>query len=332
MGRIDRAKGQDATLERRHIRAMLRNIDAYEQVKSKKHPEYKTATEFYEKSGLCKQNFLKYYRRFIQENRDISALIPHKTGRKFKEDFSYTPELMEKIKEIRAKGYNRYDLQIKIRSILGIELSPSTIYRLMKKLKIHRLNPTMQEEKRKIVKTYAGEMGHIDVHYLTKGIVKDTGPKKLYLVGLIDDYSRICWLEVVDSIKALDVMFATMNMLLCLKDRYDITFTSMMSDNGSEFSSPRVTDHPFERMLNFYNIKHVYTQPCRPQTNGKIERFWKTLENELLDGEEFDTLEQLKEYILGYVVYYNEHRIHQGIHNNKPFAMLKNGTDINDLG
>ena len=66
-------------------------------------------------------------------------------------------------------------------------------------------------------------MGHIDIHYLTKGIVKEVGSKKHYLVGLIDDYSRICWLEVIDCIKS-DVMFATMSMLLGIKERYDITF------------------------------------------------------------------------------------------------------------
>ena len=52
-----------------------------------------------------------------------------------------------------------------------------------------------------------------------------------------------------------------------------LPFTSMMSDNGSQFRFPRVANHPFEKMLTFYDIKDIYTQPCRPQTNGKIERF-----------------------------------------------------------
>ena len=44
-------------------------------------------------------------------------------------------------------------------------------------------------------------------------------------------------------------------------------------------------------MLTFYDIKHRYTKPFSPQTNGKIERFWKILEDELLSGETFETLE-----------------------------------------
>jgi len=326
MGRIDRAKGQDATMERRHIQIMLRNIEGYELVKNNKHPKYNTAMEFYDGIGVCRQNFLKYYRRFINANRDIGALIPKKAGRKFKEELSYSQELIEQVKEIRRKGFNKYDLQIKLRK-LGINISPSTIYRLMKKLNINRLNPRIKEEKRKIIKMHAGEMGNIDIHYVAKGTVKETGDKKLYILGLIDAYSRICWLEVIDSIKSIDVMFASMEILMKLKDRYDIQFESIMSDNGAEFSSNN-NEHPFEKMITFYGVKHIYTKPCRPQTNGKIERFWKTLEDELLSGEEFATLEEFKEYILGYVIYYNEHRLHQGINNITPIQMLKKrGTD-----
>ena len=59
MGRIDRSGDQDATMERRHIQAMQRHIDVYEQVKRRAHPEYKTATAFYAGMGVCKQNFLR---------------------------------------------------------------------------------------------------------------------------------------------------------------------------------------------------------------------------------------------------------------------------------
>jgi transposase InsO family protein len=330
MGRIDRSNGQDAVMEKRHIQTMLRNIQGYELVKSKKHPTYKTATEFYDGAGVCKQNFLKYYRRFINANREIASLLPHKTGRKFREESPYLKEVIDKLKEIRAKGFNRYDLQIKLRKLLGVNIAPSTIYRLLRKLKINRLNPKIKEEKRKIIKMHAGEMGNIDIHYITKGTVKAVGDKKLYLLGLIDAYSRVCWVEVIDSIKAIDVMFATMEILMRLQDLYGIKFESIMSDNGVEFSSKNNPSHPFEKLLCFYSIKHIYTKPCRPQTNGKIERFWRTVEDEILGGEEFETLKELKEYVMGYVIYYNEQRIHQGIDNITPLEMLSKGTKDNN--
>ena len=323
MGRIDRARGQDATMERRHIRMMERSIKEYRLIKSNQHPKYQKVSEFFRDVGICRQNFHKYYRRYIIAGEDISALIPYKPGRKFREELPYTEEVIEAIKEMRNKGLNRYDLQIKLSRIFGIKISASSIYRLLKKLNINKFAKRIKEEQRRIIKMYAGEMGHIDIHYITKGTVKELGSKKLYLLGIIDDYSRICWMEVIDSIKAIDVMFAGMEMLLRLKERYDVQFESIMSDNGSEFSSRRVESHPFEKMLRFYDIKHIYTKPFRPQTNGKIERFWKSIEDELLEGERFESLEEFKEHILGYVLYYNEHRVHQGINNITPKQMLK---------
>lgn len=311
MGRIDRSGGQDATMERRHINMMLRYIDDYELVKSKKHPKYATASIFYEACGMCKQNFLKYYKRYVYAGRDVNSLIPHKTGRKYKDMVSYAPEIIDKVKELREKAYNRYDIVCRLKEEFDIELSPTSVYRLMKRLGINKLNPIIKEIKKKIVKMSCGEMGHIDVHYVTKGTIKSAANKKFYIVGVMDDYSRVCWLDVIDSIKAIDVMFTTMEMLTILKRRYGIEFKEMMSDNGSEFRGK--ADHPFEKMLSVLEVKHRYTKPFSPQTNGKIERFWKTLEEELLSGETFETLEEMRHYIRGYCIYYNEHRMHQGI-------------------
>ncbi len=61
-------------------------------------------------------------------------------------------------------------------------------------------------------------------------------------------------------------------------------------------------------MLLELDIKHRYTKPYRPQTNGKVERFWRTLENELIDGTDFNTIDEFKKELMKYLVYYNEHR------------------------
>ena len=110
MVRRERSIGQGRTMERRHIDQMLRNIDEYDLVKSKKHSAYRMAEEFYTAKGLCKQNFLKYYRRYVNAGREIGALIPHKTGRKFRDIIKYEDVVSEGIKDLREKAYNRYDI------------------------------------------------------------------------------------------------------------------------------------------------------------------------------------------------------------------------------
>ena len=121
-------------------------------------------------------------------------------------------------------------------------------------------------------------------------------------------------------------MFATLKCLNILADHYQIKFEEILSDNGPEFG-PRISkqkqNHPFERMLMELGIKHRYTRPYRPQTNGKVERFWRTLEDDLIRDTHFDSLEELKEELLQYVYYYNHERPHQGINNKKPVEMLQ---------
>ena len=93
-----------------------------------------------------------------------------------------------------------------------------------------------------------------------------------------------------------------------LNDQYQLKFEEILSDNGPEFgpgTCKQKQQHPFERMLIELGIKHRYTKPYRPQTNGKVERFWRTLSEDLLSETDFDTIEELKDELMQYLVYYN---------------------------
>lgn len=69
-------------------------------------------------------------------------------------------------------------------------------------------------------------------------------------------------------------------------------------------------------------IKHRI-KPYRPQTNGKIERFERALEEDFVEETVFETREELEEELLKYIVYYNEYRPHQGIDEMKPAELCK---------
>ena len=56
-----------------------------------------------------------------------------------------------------------------------------------------------------------------------------------------------------------------------------------------------------ERMLKELGIKHRYTRPYRPQTNGKIERFWRTLNEDLRTT--FESVSELKDELQQYLLY-----------------------------
>ena len=112
--------------------------------------------------------------------------------------------------------------------------------------------------------------------HLSKDLIA-TDPTRYYLVCVLDACTRLAWAEVVTDLKSLTVMFSALKSFNLLHQRYQLQFAEVLTDNGSEFAAPRTKDtHPFERMLLELGIKHRYTRPYRPQTNGKVERFWRT--------------------------------------------------------
>ena len=169
-----------------------------------------------------------------------------------------------------------------------------------------------------------GQLGHIDCHHLSKTIIRGQH-RKLYLLCVLDDYSRVAWAEVMEDITALTTMFTALRCMRMIKEKFGIQFEEIIADNGPEFGpavSQNKRNHPFERMLMETGIKRRYIQPYRPQTNGKVERFWRTLKEDLIEETDFDSLEELEDELLKYLIYYNWERPHQGIDGKKPIDMV----------
>jgi transposase InsO family protein len=319
-----RSTTSDRTLTINYLKKYRFLIREYALVKEKKHPKFKFASDFYRFHGTSRQTFLKYYNRFDQSNNE-SDLLPQKRGPKWK---SRRPlqYIENKVTELRQSSLNKYEIV----SLLSPKLkqftpSPSGVYNIFRRYGLNKLSPKMKERKRTIIKEKAGDLAHIDCHYLAKDIVLGV-KERLFLIAIIDDASRIAWVEVIPNIKALTVMFSTMRILNYFQQTQAIQFRELLSDNGAEFGGKNLKhpmDNPFERMLLEMEIKHRYTRAYRPQTNGKIERFWKTIESDLLEDMVFDSLEHLQTELAQYLYYYNYQRPHQGINGMNPVEFLK---------
>jgi DNA-binding transcriptional MerR regulator len=299
-------------------------IKEYELIKQKLHPEFGQVQAWTKARRIDKRNFLKYYNRFKQSGGDVTLLLPLKRGPRYRTRRADL-QTEQQVKELREKGNNRYEIaDILKKRDAQKALSPSGVYKVLRRLGLNRLRQEQREVKRKIIKERMGQLGHIDTYYLSKYII--TGEvSKLYVVAVMDDYSRITWAEVIEGIDSLSVMFGAMRCFMMLKSSYSIQFEEMLSDNGSEFGNRSVKNkakHPFERLLCEMGITHRNTRPYRPQTNGKIERFWKTLYEDLMEDTDFSSLDELKEELFKYLAYYNHERHHQAI-NCKPVEMLK---------
>ena len=181
----------------------------------------------------------------------------------------------------------------------------------------------MQQSKRKIIKTRAGELGHLDCRCLGKDQIVGSKSRR-YLVSVVDARARLAWAEAADDLKSLSVMFAALKSLNLLNAEYGIRFESMLTDNGAEAASRgNVAGHPVERLLGELGIKHRRRGPCRRRTNGKAERFWRTLNEELQEGTTFETAEELREELALYLLYSNTARPHQGLGGKTPLHALQ---------
>jgi len=315
----------DFTVERKYLDTYRFMIREYELIKQKSHPEYRFVEDLYRAWGTNRKSFLKYYNRFKQSGKDCD-LLPRKRGPKYR---TRRPlQFIEnQVVELRQKGNSKHEIvRILKPKLHKFTPSASGVYNISKRYGLNRLNPRMKENKRKIIKERMGQLGHIDCHHLGKAIIRGQR-RKLYLVCLLDDYSRLAWSEVTEDITSLTVMFATMRCINMLQSKYGIRFEEIISDNGPEFGqrqSQNKMNHPFERMLIELDIKHRYTQPYRPQTNGKVERFWRTLKEDLIEETDFDSIEELHDELFQYMLYYNQERPHQGIGGITPVEMAKN--------
>lgn len=320
-----RINTQDLTLKRNYLQKYRFLIGEYETVKRGEHPRFRFVQDFYKHHDTDRRSFLKYYNRFKQSGKE-SDLLPCKRGPKWRSRCPL-PLIENKVLALRERGMNRYEIVHTLRPQLkGHTPSPSGVYNILKRAGVSRLRAKMKQEKRRIIKEKAGELGHIDSHHLSKSVIMGQS-KKLYFVSVIDSCTRIAWAEVVEDIKSLTVMFSALRCFNIIADEYDIRFAELLSDNGPEFgkkSSGKKDSHPFERMLMELGIKHRYIRPYRPQTNGKIERFWRTIENDLVRETNFESVEELKEELLRYLVYYNHERPHQALGGKTPVEFAKN--------
>jgi transposase InsO family protein len=89
--------------------------------------------------------------------------------------------------------------------------------------------------------------------------------------------------------------------------------TVLLSDNGAGYISQQ-----FNQYLHLVGIRHITASPFHPQTNGKIERYHRTLKGEI-NQLPHDMPSELKEAIRAFIEYYNYHRYHEGLGNVTPY-------------
>ena len=187
-------------------------------------------------------------------------------------------------------------------------------------IRLKRKNEVVRYEKE-----MAWELVHIDLHKV-KNIKWQDPKKKKYAAWIIDDATRLEYTEILPNKKAKTLAWFMKRAYAWFKKKW-IIIKKLLSDNGLEFTTHHVNsrpNHSFEIMLKKLNIIHKYTRVRRPQTNWKIERFWKIFEEQFFRKYEFSSWKDFNLKLQDWLVYYNTRRKHWWINYITPIQKLEN--------
>jgi transposase InsO family protein len=255
--------------------------------------------------GLTKHTLYAWKKKF--DELGPAGLMDRARGRR---EGSRLPDLTRRAIVMLKEGNPEYGCQ-RISDMLArgpaLPASPSAVARVLKEAgyeleemetRPHRDHPRSFERAR------PNELWQTDIFTF----VLKRQNRRVYLVGFMDDHSRFV---VGYGLHASQSTALVLEALRSSIANYGAP-KEILTDNGTQYVTWRGKS-AFSRELESRGIAHVVAKPRRPQTLGKIERFWGTLWRECVEAAVFVDLEDARRRIGHFVDHYNLHRTHQGI-------------------
>lgn len=197
------------------------------------------------------------------------------------------------------EGYRRQTFMMLDRDIVAV--SPSSVYRILSAAGLlKRWNGKTSKKGTGFVQPLKPhEHWHIDVSYV------NLCGTFYYLCSLLDGCSRylVHW-ELRETMTEKDVEI----ILQRAREKYPLATPRIISDNGPQFIAK-----DFKEFIRLTGMSHVRTSPFYPQSNGKLERYHKTIKSECIRPNVALSLQESRDQIAGYICYYNEERLHSSI-------------------
>jgi len=199
-----------------------------------------------------------------------------------------------------GEGYRRLTYMMMDDDIVAV--SPSTTYRVLKSAGLlNRWNKVKKSSKGKGFEQPVSvhQHWHIDIKYVNfRGTF-------LFLISIIDGYSRyIVHHELRMNMQEYDVEITVQRAL----EKYPCAKPRLITDNGSQFISK-----DFAEYLKQAGLQHIRTSIAYPQSNGKIERYHRTIHEECLMRKSLIDLDDARKQIANFIEYYNTKRLHSSL-------------------
>jgi transposase InsO family protein len=227
-----------------------------------------------------------------------------------------------------------------------LDMALSTVSGILTRIGLGKLGRLGLEPAQRYERARPGELIHIDVKKLGRiqggagkrvrdGLRQHYNPRRRDPAGVdrntvgweyvhvcIDDATRLAYVEVLPDEKAITAV-AFLRRAVRHYASYGITVERLITDNGSAYRS---TIHAIAcRTL---GIRHLRTRPYRPQTNGKAERFIRTMLGGWAYGAIYRDSNERNAALAGWLDFYNRRRPHGALSHKPPIARLN---ELNNL-
>jgi transposase InsO family protein len=281
-----------------------------------------------EAAGVSDRTCAKWVARYrrqgatgLIDRSSVPHVIPHRTS----------DELVAAIAALRRLRMTAAEIAM----CLGMALS--TVSAVLARIglgKLSRLEPP--EPPNRYERRHPGELLHIDVKKLGRipagGGHRHTGRGRGrhhgkgggwdYVHVCVDDATRLAYVELLDDEQTITVL-GFLTRAIAFYRRHGITTERVMTDNGSAYRSAL---HAFAcRAL---RVRHLRTRPYRPRTNGKAERFIRTLLGGWAYGAFYASNRERAAALDGWLWAYNHRRPHGSLSHKPPIARLR---ELNNL-
>jgi transposase InsO family protein len=244
--------------------------------------------------GVARGKFFSWKARYGKAN-EHNALVPR--------DFWIEDWERQAILDFHDRnpleGYRRLTFMMIDQDVVAV--SPATVYRVLKKAgRLDRWNRSPSKKGTGFVQPLKPhEHWHVDISYI------NVAGTFFYLCSILDGYSRVIvhW-DLRISMTELDVECIVQR----AREKFPGANPRIISDNGPQFIA-----RDFKEFIRVTGMTHVRTSKNYPQSNGKLERWHKTLKEDAIRVKPLGDLDEARRVIAAFVEHYNGVRLHSAI-------------------
>ncbi|WP_103509667.1 IS481 family transposase [Streptomyces sp. SM13] len=284
------------------------------------------AAERFQVSPTTAQRWAGRYRELGEAGMTDRSSRPHRSPRR---PPTRTERRIIKVRVLRRWGPARIAYLLR--------LSPATVHRVLTRYRLARL-AHLDRATGRVIRRYErerpGELVHVDIKKL--GNIPDGGGHRTlgrqagrktrsgagysYLHNAVDDHSRLAYSEILADEKK-ETAAGFWRRAHAFFAQAGITVERVLTDNGSCYKS-----YLWRNSLAEQGISHHRTRPYRPQTNGKVERFNRTLLDEWAYAQPYRTETERRDAYPAWLHTYNHHRGHTALKGQPPASRVPNLT------